>query len=137
MVLQGAERVWDLFWWLCRFEMFDQLRDSSTPFKKASSLKSLLIKRRILPPSGLPGRKQPTEEPEHQQLQKPFTAILDQELQARCKPQLRSSSQGSETSENSGLDPGQKPGVAGIALGQLPPRCQAQMHTLKKMSNLL
>lgn len=31
----------------------------------------------------------------------------------------------------------QEPEVAGIALGQLPPRGQAQMHTLKKMSNLL
>lgn len=46
------------------------------------------------------------EEPEHQQLQKPFAAALDQELQAGCKPQLPSSSQGSETCENSGLDPG-------------------------------
>lgn len=86
--------------------MFDQLRYSSTPLKKKKklpALNSLLIKRKILPPSGLPGRKQPME---HQQLQKPFIVALDQELQARCKSQLPSSSQRSETSENSGLDPG-------------------------------
>lgn len=124
MVLQGAERDWDFFRWLRRLEMFDHLGYRSTPLKKASSLKSLLIKRRILPPSGLPGRKQPMEEPEHQQLQKPFTVISKQERQARCKLQQPSSSQRSETSENSGLDPGltgRKPEVAGIALRQLPP----------------
>ena len=64
VVLQGREKKIS-FGGSTGFKCLLTLDRAKFPLKKkAFRLKYLLIKRKILPPSGLPGRKQPKVEPE-------------------------------------------------------------------------